>query len=219
MIKAVLFDLDGTLLDTLGDIEANVNGMLRDNGYPEITTEQTKAYIGDGAKKLVERALPAGTDRVDECYAYFKSRFEKSDNSRTVMFNGEKEALERLRACGLKLGIVTNKPHAATVRLIEKFFPADTFSFVRGDDGSFPCKPDPTRALYAALTLRVAPAECVFAGDGETDVKTALGAGMKGIACLWGYRTKTQLAAAGAHVFAENFGDLEKIIGKFCQIY
>lgn len=214
MIKAILFDLDGTLLDTLGDIEANVNGMLREKGYPEITREQVMAYVGDGAKKLVERALPSGADDLDECYTYFRTRFEKSDNARTKLFGGEREVLERLKGKGLKLGVVTNKPHLATLRLIEKFFPEGFFDFVYGDDGSFPCKPDPTLARYAALTLRVAPAECMFAGDGETDVKTALAAGMHGIACLWGYRSRGQLVSAGASVFAHDFAELEKITEK-----
>ena len=215
MIKAILFDLDGTLLDTLNDIEANVNGMLREKGYPLITREQTMAYIGDGGRQLIERSLPAGADNVDECYAFFKSRFDRCDNSRTTLFEGEMQALERFRAKGLKLGVVTNKRQPATLRLMKQFFPENFFEFVHGDDGSFPCKPDPTLALYAALSLRVAPAECLFVGDGETDVKTARAAGMRGIACLWGYRTREQLAAAGATVFARDFSELEKITENF----
>ena len=219
MIKAILFDLDGTLLDTIGDIEANVNGMLRAMDYPEITREQTVSYVGDGARKLVERAIPAGAKNLDECYEYFRSNFERSDNARTKLFAGETEVLLRLKAGGLQLGVVTNKPHLATVRLIEKFFPEGLFSFVRGDDGSFPCKPDPTLARFAALSLHVAPAECVFAGDGEPDVKTALAAGMHGVACLWGYRSKEQLTAVGADCFAENFAELEKIVRNLCENY
>lgn len=211
MIKAVLFDLDGTLLDTLDDIAARVNEMLRRFSYPEISREEVQEYIGDGAVRLVERALPRGADNLDECFAFFKEHFVHSDNALTKPFAGEKEALNSLRARGLKLGIVTNKTQGATERLVAKFFP-DTFDFVGGDSGNFPCKPDPTLALFAALSLRVSPAECLFVGDGETDVLTALRAGMHGVSCLWGYRTREQLIRAGAKEFAENFADLEKFL-------
>ncbi len=211
MIKAVLFDLDGTLLDTLDDIAARVNEMLRAFSYPEISREEVQKYIGDGALRLVERALPRGANNIDECFAFFKKHFVNSDNALTKLFAGEEEAIDKLRARGLKLGIVTNKSQGATDRLIRKFFP-DVFSFVGGDSGNFPCKPDPALALFAALSLRVAPAECLFVGDGETDVQTALRAGMRGVSCLWGYRTREQLTRAGAKDFAENFGDLEKFL-------
>lgn len=212
MIKAVLFDMDGTLLDTLGDIAARVNDTMRAFSYPEIPLDKVRAYVGDGARRLVERAMPQGADNLDECYTYFKEHFEKSDNSRTKLFAGEEETLSAMRARGLKLGIVTNKPQVATERLVKQFFPEGCFSFVGGDSGDFPCKPDPTLALYAALTLRVAPAECLFAGDGETDVQTAIRAGMRGVSCLWGYRTRTQLEQAGATAFVERFPELEKFL-------
>lgn len=200
----------------MGDIQANVNNMLRAFSYPEISLEETRAYVGDGAFQLVKRALPQSATNVEECYEYFRTRFEQSDNSLTCLFDGEKEAIAELLRRGIKLGVVTNKPHRATVRLIEKFFEPNTFAFVEGDSGNFPLKPDPTLALYAALSLHVSPAECLFAGDGETDVETARNAGMVGVACLWGYRTKEQLTRAGATRFATSFAELTKISEKIC---
>ncbi|MDE7295772.1 MAG: HAD family hydrolase [Clostridia bacterium] len=212
MTKAVLFDLDGTLLDTLDDITARVNETLRTFSYPEISREKVRGYIGDGARQLVERALPHNADNIDECFAFFKTHFANSDNALTKLFAGEEEALESMQARGLKLAIVTNKTQAATDRLVKQFFPKINFAFVGGDSGNFPCKPDPTLAMFAALSMRVSPAECLFVGDGETDVKTALRAGMRGVSCLWGYRTREQLEKAGATEFAESFAELEKFL-------
>lgn len=212
MVKAVIFDLDGTLLDTLPDILSHVNGMLRAYSYPEISIEETRSYIGDGARKLVERALPVGAENVDECFAYFKKSYAASDNALTKLFDGETEFLQRLKAKGLKTAVVTNKPQDATEGCVRKFFKDMQFDFVGGDSGAFPCKPDPSLARYAALSMRVSPAECVFAGDGETDVLTAKNAGMFGVACLWGYRSRSQLEAAGATRFARDFDELEKFL-------
>lgn len=211
-MKAVLFDLDGTLLDTVSDIHICVNDMLKKYGYPEISPERTRAYIGNGAKKLIERALPAGAQNFEECYTYYRKQFAGSGNEHTRLFAGELETLSRLKARGLQLAVITNKPQDATESCIRKFFPAGLFDFVGGDSGLFPCKPDPSLALYAALSMRVPVSECVFIGDGETDVQTARNAGMGHIAVLWGYRTREQLEQAGAFRFAACFDDLEKFL-------
>ena len=212
MLKAVLFDLDGTLLDTLPDIHAHLNQTLRAFSYPEITEQETQSYVGDGAKKLVERALPEGAKNVDECYEFFREGYSGSRNIRTQLFEGELETLEKLKAHGLKLAVITNKPHAATLECIKKFFPEGTFEFVGGDSGMFACKPDPSLARYAALTMRVALNECVFVGDGEADVLTAQNAKMRHIGVLWGYRTRQQLEKVGAREFVSSFQELEKIL-------
>ena len=212
MIKAVFFDLDGTLLDTLPDIHASVNEMLRAFSYPEITRMQTQSYVGDGARKLIERALPENATNIDECHDFFREHYTKSGNSLTKLFEGELEALQELKARGLKLAIITNKPQAATYACVEKFFPEGMFDFIGGDSGMFSCKPDPSLTRYAALTLRVALKECVFVGDGEADVLTAKNAGMRNLSVLWGYRTREQLEKVGATEFVENFQDILKII-------
>ncbi len=214
MIKAVLFDLDGTLLDTVPDIQACVNDMLRRHGYPEIDYAQTCAYVGDGAKMLIERALPKGAPDLDACYEDFRTHFAASRNELTRLYPDETEVLSAIRARGLKVGVVTNKPQDAAENVLGQFFPKDYFDFVGGDSGMFPCKPDPSLARYAALSMRLAPAECAFVGDGETDARVARNAGMCGISALWGYRTRKQLEEAGATRFAASFRELQKILEK-----
>lgn len=214
MLKAVLFDLDGTLLDTLPDIRASLNVTLQKFGYAEITPEQARLYVGNGAKKLVERALPQGAPDAEEVYEDFRARYAESDNSLTRLYEGEREVLSFLAERGVKLAVITNKPQEATKKCVEQFFPRSLFSFTAGDSGLFPCKPDPALARYCALSLRVSPAECAFVGDGETDVLTAKNAGMTGIAVLWGYRSRERLKEAGATLFAENFLSLKKILEK-----
>ena len=216
MLKAVLFDLDGTLLDTVPDIQKCVNDMLVSRGYPTIDYAQTCAYVGDGAIKLIERALPAGAGDVEECYRQFRTAFAASSNALTRLFPDELETLLALKARGLKLGIVTNKPQDATERIVAQFFPEGLFDFVGGDSGMFPCKPDPSLARYAALSMRVSPADCAFVGDGETDAHVARNAGMQGVSVLWGYRTREQLEAAGAEVFVKDFAELQKFLEKIC---
>ncbi len=212
MLKAVLLDLDGTLLDTLGDIRYYTNEALAAFSYPPITLDETRRYVGDGAWDLIERACPKGAKDLEACYEYFREHFAKNTQERTHLYDGELECLKTLKARGLKLGVVTNKPQDATEGCIQKFFPEGLFDFVGGDNGNFPKKPDPTLARYAALTLHVSPEECAFVGDGETDAHVAQNAGMFGISVLWGYRTKEQLEGAGATRFASNYPELFSLL-------
>ena len=210
MIKTILFDLDGTLLDTLPDIHKSLNETLAAFSFPPVTKEQTRAYIGNGAELLVKRAIPAGAD-LDACFAKFTEIFSANKGEETKPFPGVCEGLARFKAQGYQLGVISNKPQYATSFLTEKFF-SGQLDFVAGDGGIFPRKPDPTLARYCALALRSAPAECAFVGDGETDVKTALNAKMCGVAVLWGYRSKAQLEEAGAVRFVKSFEELENLV-------
>ena len=214
MVKAILFDLDGTLLDTLADIRETLNETLNAFGYSEITMEQTREYVGEGARKLVERALPknVGAKEIDACLARFKAHYATCQNAKTVPYEGELAFLEHARAAGIKLAVVTNKPHAATVEVVRQKL-GEGFDFVHGDSGDFPCKPDPSLTRFATLTMRVAPRECVFVGDGEPDVLTAKNAGMRSISVLWGYRTREQLESVGAKEFVSSYEELGEILG------
>lgn len=211
MVKAVLFDLDGTLLNTLGDIARCVNETMRAFSYPCLTEEQVRANVGDGAQKLVERSLPDSATNADECYEFFKKRFQGASEL-TKPYAGEIEVLKRLSAQGIKFAVVTNKPQEAAEEVLKKCLPQIGFSFIGGDAGLFPLKPDPSLAAYAALSMRVNFSECVFVGDGEADILTARAFHVPAVACLWGYRTRKQLEKAGATLFASDYFELEKIL-------
>ncbi len=208
-MEAVFFDLDGTLLDTAPDIRAALNRALTACGYAAIGETETVAFVGNGARKLIERAAPGGD--YEKVLSRFKEYYSASEHLLTRPYAGMQALAAGLKARGLKLAVVTNKLQRAADLLMERFFPG-VFDFVGGDDGSFPCKPDPTLTRYAALTLRVPMRECVFVGDGETDVLTAKNAGMYGISALWGYRSRELLAAAGATCFARDAGELEALL-------
>ncbi len=212
MVKAVLFDLDGTLLDTVEDIRACVNAMLKKFGYPQVSREVVFRSIGDGVRELVERVVPADAKNKEECLSYFSGLYAGGDNRYTRVFEGEKEFLLRLAARGVKLAVITNKMQSAADNCISQFLSEIPFDFIGGETGMFPCKPDPSLALYAALKMHVPPAACAFVGDGEPDARTAINAGMFGVSCLWGYRTREQLEKAGAVRFAHSFDELEKIL-------
>ncbi len=213
MYKAVIFDLDGTLLDTSRDIHKTLNTTLRKFSLPRISLEKTLEYVGNGAKKLVERAIPA-----EKLYLFgqvaedYMKRFAVCDNSLTTLYEGEEDALKKLKERGVKLAIVTNKPQAATEGVYNKHLARFDFDFVAGQNVNCPLKPDPALAFKAAKAMGVDLRECLFVGDGETDVQTAKNAGMDCVAVLWGYRSKEQLKAAGAPAFAENYAQLVEFV-------
>ncbi len=213
MIEAAIFDLDGTLLDTLPDICESVNAMLRAFGYPALSEEAVKERIGHGARYLVERAIPAGAD-ASSCYEWFCTH--RAEHGKTRHFAGMAELIAAWKN-DLRLAVITNKTQSTAERLLFRHFGEGTFDYIGGDNGNFPLKPDPAQTRYAALKLRVAPKNCLLIGDGETDAETARRAGMIGVAALWGYRTREQLAGAGARLFAETPSDLEKIRRSFSE--
>jgi len=209
MYKAVLFDLDGTLLNTSKDICKVLNGTLSHFNLPAVSLKQTIEYVGNGARVLVQRAVPQGADvDFEAVYTHYRAHFAACDNSLTELYDGEAVTLRTLSAHGIKLGIVTNKPQDATDGVYQKLLKPFNFGAVIGGSERFPLKPEPEAALNAAYLLGVLPQECLFVGDGETDVKTAANAGMDCLSVLWGYRTKTQLAAAGATNFVNSYAEL-----------
>lgn len=215
-MNAVLFDLDGTLLDTLPDIALSLNQSLAAFGYPACPLDRVRSYVGDGAEKLIERATGEGKEKSGSVYEDFRARYGNSPQSLTEPYEGILPLLHSLKEKGVKLAIVTNKPQEATDFIVRKFF-SGLFDFVGGDSGMFPVKPDPALARYCALTLRVPLKECVFVGDGEADVLTAKNAGMKGVSALWGYRTREELERAGADTFANDREELAKILENFLK--
>ena len=213
MIKAVLFDLDGTILDTLPDLNACMNEALRQFGCPPVSMEQSRAFVGHGGKQYAVQALPPEKKKdIDAFYALYLGIHVHWKNDRTKPFPQEKECLAALRGRGLKLAVVTNKSQAAADVLKDTLLKDFGFSAVIGNREGVPVKPDPATAFEALRLLGVSPEDAVFVGDGDTDVQTAKNAGMRGVAVLWGYRTREQLLAAGASVFADTFLQLKDIL-------
>ncbi len=212
--KAVIFDLDGTLLDTVPDILDNINLMLVHFGYKPVDEETLKGYVGSGARKLCADAIGVKIteQELDERLAYYNSFYTASESPKTKLFIGIENVLKELKNRGYKLAILTNKPQETTDKVYENYLKSFGFDAVVGQSGTVKCKPDKTATLNLLKKLDVSPENAYFVGDGETDVLTSINSGTKGIAVLWGYRKKAQLESVGAKIFAYSPNDLLSII-------
>lgn len=201
MIKAAIFDLDGTLLYTLDSIARAGNRMLEALGFPPRPIDEYRYYIGDGADNLVRRVLKVQgglTPENEKEGCRINRAYLAEDPLYNVKpYEGIEDALKGLRERGIRLAVFSNKPDAQTKEVIETFFPG-TFDCVRGQIQGFPVKPDPTGALKVARELGVSPSDFVYFGDSGTDMRTGKGAGMYTVGVLWGYRTREELEENGA---------------------
>lgn len=208
--KAVLLDLDGTLLNTLDDLADIVNHTMRKFGYNERTVDEVKSFVGNGVVKLIELSTPGGRDNpqfdeiVQECRAYY----DIHASSFTRPYPGVCDVIERLHAAGLKVGCVTNKLHSTSVKLCEKFFPSlDAVCGEREKEG-IRRKPYPDMVAVAANEMGVSVDDCIYVGDSEVDIATAHNSGIKCVSVLWGYRERDYLAEMGADMFASDADEL-----------
>jgi phosphoglycolate phosphatase len=209
MYKAIIFDLDGTLLNTSRDICKVLNNSLSAFSLPNISLEKTIEYVGNGAKKLVERAVPEqNKEIVNEVYKHYSAHFAVCDNNLTTLYEGEEEVLKTLKRKGCKLAIITNKPQKATDGVYLKHLSEFNFDLVLGQSETFPLKPEADSTLYAIKKMGVNKSDCLFVGDGETDVLTAKNAGVDCLSVLWGYRDYNTLKKAGAAHFAKSYTEL-----------
>lgn len=210
-LKAFIFDLDGTLVDSLADLATAVNRMLDDNGYPRCSMELFPLHIGDGMKKLVERALPADKrdpQNVVRCAAEYLSHYERCWHDETHVYDGMAEAVAGLRARGVRLGVISNKPHRFTVLCSEFFFPNGSFEIILGQREGIARKPDPAGGIELARLMGLAPSECAYIGDSGVDMEFGTAIGMRRIGVLWGFRDRAELVASGTEVLIEHPGEL-----------
>ncbi|MCU0560246.1 MAG: HAD family hydrolase [Desulfobacterales bacterium] len=204
---AVIFDLDGTLLDTLGDLAEAMNAVLAGNRLPTHPLEAYRYFVGDGMAQLVRRALPfevADESDLNHFVTEMEREYRRRWTCRTRPYPGIAEMLAALRGGGLELAVLSNKPDAAVRHLVEALLPAGAFRRVLGAGAERPRKPDPAAALEIAAGLNTDPAAVVFVGDSAVDMQTAVRAGMFPAGVLWGFRPQAELSAAGAgRLFAQ----------------
>jgi len=213
--KAVLFDLDGTLLDTLEDLADSMNVVLRRFGFPEHPVEPYKYFVGDGVDNLVLRTLPeAHRDpaTVQLCMAAMREEYARRWADKTHPYDGIPELLDALTARGIRMAVLSNKPDDFTKLCVARLLPRWRFGLVAGMRPSGPKKPDPAGARAAAEHFGLRPAEVLYLGDTNTDMQTAVAAGMFPVGALWGFRTADELVANGAKVLIEKPLDLLQLL-------
>lgn len=218
MLKAFIFDLDGTLIDSLADIAGCINRMLEARGYPPChDTAVFRQMVGDGMEKLVERALPEGA-RTEElirvCTEEYRTFYDKHWQDGTRPYDQISETLAALKARGVKVGVISNKAHRFTVPMTEHFFGAGLFDVILGQRPGIPRKPDPDGGLEAAALLGLRPEECAYVGDSGIDMAFAQNAGLYGIGVDWGFRTVQELTEHGARIIISRPGELLEILDK-----
>lgn len=212
-VKLVIFDLDGTLLNTIADLAAGVDYVLERHNLPTHTLDEYRTMVGNGMRNLVRRALPdemRNDDSVDSLLREFIEYYLQNIDSRTVPYQGIPELLESLQARGVKIAVASNKVQAGTERLVEKFFPGIVFSAVMGNCHGYPLKPDPAVVDHILEISGVSRNETVMVGDSDTDIQTAHNAGIICVAVTWGFRPRTDLA--GADCLASSVGELKEML-------
>ena len=187
MIKACIFDLDGTLTNTLDSLEYSVNETMKEIGMPQITKEQCRQFVGDGAKVLLERTLKAG---------------------------GDTQLCQQLKESGIKLAVLSNKPDRQAVHVVEEVFGKELFDHIQGQKDGVPKKPDPTAALTIVSSFGVLPEEAAYIGDSEVDLATGHAAKMQTILVSWGFRGRKALLEDGAECIVDSAEEIRKIVKK-----
>lgn len=216
MIKTVLFDLDGTLLNTIDDLADAGNWVCAQNGWPTFTVAQFKLMVGNGIPKLVERFSPAdcrSPAQLAATLAEFDQVYGVHMHDKTAPYPGIPELLARLKAAGVKMAVFSNKADEFARAVVARYFDADLFEVVRGALPDVPTKPAPegTRALMARLGVE-ADGSVLYVGDSNVDVETAHNASLPCCGVLWGFRTREELTEAGAEYLAEDTQGLEKVV-------
>ncbi|MBQ1243028.1 MAG: HAD family hydrolase [Clostridia bacterium] len=212
MYKAVIFDLDGTLLDTLVDLYNSVNHALRTFGFPERTIDEVRRFIGNGVKKLMERSTPEGTDEETnaKCLDCFRAHYLVHMADNTAPYDGVNELIAKLREKGVRTAVVSNKLHSAVVDLCKDYF--EGIEEAIGVSVEAERKPNPVNVLKVLDAFGITADECIYVGDSEVDVQTAHNAGVKCIGVTWGFRDEAELKENGADFIAHTAEEVYNLI-------
>ena len=212
----VIFDLDGTLLNTIGDLAASVDYVMRSRNLPEHTDAEYRQMVGGGIKRLVERALPevlaANESYVDECVTQFRRYYVDNIDRHTVPYEGMCELLRDLQRAGVKLAVASNKFQHGTDRLVSKFFGDIDFVAIEGNREGAPLKPDPQIVTGILSRVGIAPERAVMIGDSGIDIRTAQAAGIDSIGVAWGFRFAEELFEAGAKRVVSEVDELRRYL-------
>ncbi|MCP4377874.1 MAG: HAD family hydrolase [bacterium] len=209
--KAVIFDLDGTLLNTLDDLADANNEALSELGFPTHPVEDYKDYIGDGVRVLLERTLPEGSrddDTVEEGVALMKQAYADCWDNKTTLYDGVTETLNELTRRGTRLAVLSNKPHDFTCMVVEEILSRWEFEEIVGVSESVPPKPDPTGMLSIIKRMKLRKKDFVYLGDTNTDMQTAKAANIFPLGALWGFRDAYELSQSGAKELLSRPGEL-----------
>ena len=217
MFKAIIFDLDGTLLNTLDDLADSGNEMLSNHNFPVHPVKSYRYFVGDGVEILIKRMLPGNDNLPDEdqlkkLTLEFKEIYHSRMFNKTKPYDGIIDLLKKLNDRFIPICVLSNKPHEETLSLVYKLLKDIKFEVIKGANKSIPRKPDPMQALLISKQLNKFPEEFLYIGDTDIDMKTAKNAGMYGVGVLWGFREKNELVENGAKILVEQPIDILKII-------
>lgn len=211
----VIFDLDGTILDTLEDLADATNWVCAQHGWPVHELEAYKSFVGNGAGKLLERVTPPEVELTQELrrtlMSEFSHRYTAHSSDKTHAYDGMPQALSRLKAAGVRMAVLTNKPHEAAGPVVERYYPG-VFDAVQGAVVGAPLKPDPTTLLTLMDKLGAVKDETLFVGDSNVDIRTGKNGGLAACGVLWGFRTRAELEAEGANFIAERPEELVELV-------
>ena len=212
-MKAVIFDMDGTILDTLEDLKNSVNHALRSYKLPERSSEEIRSFLGNGMVRLIHSAVPEGTDAETEAavLAAHKAYYPDHCAEKTKPYPGICELLAELRNAGIKTAVVSNKRDENVKTLVRTYFDG-LFTVAVGARDGVARKPSPELVEIALAELGIEKEEAVYVGDSDVDVATATGAGLRMVTVLWGFRDREELIASGAEIFAENTDQLKECL-------
>ena len=214
MFKAVIFDLDGTLVNTLDDLAYAMNEMLVHFGYPKRSKEEIETFIGNGQRMFVKRSLPESVrdeENIDLCTKYYAEKYSENVVRCSRAYAGIPETLANMKKAGIKIAVLSNKSDIHTQKIITELFGEGFFDLVLGA-GRFAVKPDPEAVLYVLEKLGAKPCECAFVGDSDVDIKTAHGVGMTAVWVSWGFQRQENISSAPCYKVANSADELQKIL-------
>lgn len=215
-MKACIFDLDGTLTDTLESLTYSVAETLKEMGMPPITSDECRRFVGNGARVLIEKSLRASggetaAGRLDEGMEIYGRIFDDNCTYHVTPYEGIPEMLSELKSQGIRLGVLSNKPHRQTVKVVQEIFGEGMFDCVQGQQEQIARKPDPEGVYRLMEALNTTKEECLYVGDSEVDIRTGKNAGVRTVGVAWGFRSREVLAAAGAETIIDEPGELTGI--------